>query len=216
MMRQQDISTYVCKLELNNSCLTRLASFDLTGDCGDVYLPVTFVISGKSTSSGNVLNWTFSNPQPVYFEVERQSSSGSPFVPIGKIVPDNNTATHYQFTDADATAGVMVYRIKAVLQNGTFVYSNAISLQQQGYITNVYPNPAHQSMNVLINGTTPCNYRIQLFNTNGQLVYQRVLENVRNVQQRYVRPEGVHRGIYLLKITNLTNGSTTNHKLLFD
>ena len=214
LMRQSDIGTYICKVELNNSCLTRLASFDLTGECGEVFLPVSFTLTGKVTDVGNRLNWNHTQPVQ-YFEVERLLYERGTFTSVGKVYATNSTTTAYNFTDTSLHQGPVLYRIKAVMPNGSAQYSNRIKLQRDEYITSVFPNPVHTDFVVAINGKTNCNYRIELHNATGQLVYTRELQKVTSLQQRFERPKAAHSGMYLLKITNTTTGATSNHKLLF-
>lgn len=217
MMRQQDIGTYVCKVEMNNSCLTRLAFYDLTGHCGEVYLPVPLTVTGKTAREGNQLRWRLYAAQPVhYFEVERMQYERHLFVAIANVDAGNSVVTSFTFTDTNQRRGTAVYRIKAVLQNGTVNYSNTISLQRDGYTTGVYPNPVRNSFVVSLSGTTPCQYRIELRNLAGQLLYSRDLKNITSVQQRCERPKGLNSGLYLLKITNNTTGASTHYKLLFE
>jgi hypothetical protein len=102
------------------------------------------------------------------------------------------------------------------MQNGSTQYSNRIRLQRDQYTTTVYPNPVHNGFLVSIAGNTNCNYRIELHNATGQLIYVRELQNVTSLQQRFERPKVAHSGMYLLKITNRSTGATSHHKLLFD
>jgi len=84
------------------------------------------------------------------------------------------------------------------------------------YTTTVYPNPVHTHVMIQFNGTTASNYHIELLNMAGQVVFKSDVQNVTRLQQRYERPKGLQHGMYLLKITNRTNGETIHHKLLFD
>lgn len=217
-MTQQDIGTYVCKVELNNSCLTRLASFDLTGYCGEVFLSMPFELAGKGQAFGNLLTWNLTEPhQILYYEVERKLYERGSFTAIGRTYAAGSGARmRYQFMDTGLHAGPVLYRVKAVMQNGHFDYTNSVLLQHDGYSTEVYPNPVHNRLTVLINGTAISNYRIELHNMSGQAVYKWNLQNVSSVQQQFDRPRAVQKGIYLLKISNLTTGTVTYHKLLFD
>jgi hypothetical protein len=110
----------------------------------------------------------------------------------------------------------VIYQVKAVLQNGSLNYSNKVVLQRVLNTTTVYPNPVHRTATIYFTSTVSSNYQLELYNMNGALVQKLLLQNMARSQQRYERPKGVERGMYLLKITNLTDGTVTHHKLLFD
>lgn len=216
LMQQQDIGTYVCKVELNNSCLTRIASYELTGDCGEVYLAVPLRLTGQTETAGNTLRWSGSDPHAVqYYDVERKLYNSSTFTAIGRVYA-SSTDAGFQFRDTSLYTGAVVYRIKAVLQNGTFEYSNIISLKRELYTTAIYPNPVHAVLNIRLNGATKSDYRIEIFTLSGQRVYKKELQQVISIEHRYERPGQLQSGMYLLKITNRTSGAVTYEKLYFD
>jgi hypothetical protein len=167
------------------------------------------------TEKGNRLSWNLAQPVQ-YFEVERLLYERGTFTTVGKVYATNNTTTAYNFTDTSLHSGPVLYRIKAVMQNGSSQYSNRIRLQRDQYIATVYPNPVHNSFVVSIAGNTNCNYSIELHNATGQLVFMRELQQVTNLQQRIERPKAAPSGMYLLKITNRSTGAISHHKLLFD
>jgi len=218
LMRTQDIGDYVCKLELNNSCLTRLASFKLSGDCGDIFLPVPVALTGKTETGGNTLSWSLTGEAKIqYYEIERKAVGSGSFTTIGTVAASSKgTTARYQFTDTSLLQGTVQYRLKMVQQDGRFDYTNSVSLQRDLYTTTVYPNPVHTHVMIQFNGTTASNYHIELLNMAGQVVFKSDVQNVTRLQQRYERPKGLQHGMYLLKITNRTNGETIHHKLLFD
>jgi hypothetical protein len=216
-MRQQDIGTYICKVEMNNSCLTRLASFELTGDCGNVYLAAPLKLSGKVEAAGNSLRWSGTEQHFVqYYEVERKRSEHSAFTAAGRAYTAARTGANYTYVDTGLYQQAVLYRIKAVMQNGTIAYSNTISLQRDRHTAEVYPNPVHSILNIQISGATAGDYRIELFNTSGQMVYQKELKRVLSLRHQYERPKHLQSGMYLLKIINRTNGAVTHHRVLFD
>jgi hypothetical protein len=215
-MQQQDAGTYICKVELNNGCLTRHASFMLSGDC-DVYLPVPFELSGKSRPEGNVLSWIHPEPQKVHhYEIERKLYERNSFTRIGRFYAEDTTAQgSYRYTDTTLRDGRIEYRVKAVLQNGLFEYTNTVGLLHERFVSGVYPNPVYNSLTVAINGTKAATYEVRLYNTAGRIVYQQKLQNVSNARHRYQR-NGLPRGMYILTVTNVATGETTHNKLFFD
>jgi hypothetical protein len=216
-MQQQNIGTYICKVELHNSCLTRLASFELTGDCGNTTLAAPVKLTGRAEASGNALSWHAAARQDVvYFEIERQANNNSSFIAIGRVRATGSGTARYRFTDTDLRPGAVSFRVKVVLQDGSFDYSNSIRLQRDVQQTRVYPNPVHTWAAIQINGTATSNYRIELLNMAGQVVYRKELLNITSMQFQYERPKNLQRGMYLLKILNRTNGTVSHYKLFFD
>jgi hypothetical protein len=216
-MQQQNIGTYICKVELHNSCLTRLASFELTGDCGNTTLAAPVKLTGRAEASGNALSWHAAARQDVvYFEIERQANNNSSFKAIGRVRATGSGTARYRFTDTDLRPGAVSFRVKVVLQDGSFDYSNSIRLQRDVQQTRVYPNPVHTWAAIQINGTATSNYRIELLNMAGQVVYRKELLNITSMQFQYERPKNLQRGMYLLKILNRTNGTVSHYKLFFD
>lgn len=214
MMQQQDIGTYICKVELNNSCLTRLASFNLTGDCGETFLPVAIPLSARPEKEGTTLSWMVTESRAVlYYEITRKRNGNSIVIGrVGAAAPNGM----FQFTDTSGQQGVVKYQVKAVMQNGAAQYSNEVSITRTLTSNTIYPNPAHDDVTVYIQTPGGCNYRLGLYSMNGRLLYERTLKNLTQSNQHLRRPSGVPHGLYLLKIENETTGAVQFHKLLFE
>ncbi len=215
-MQQEHIGTYICKVELNNSCLTRLASFNLAGYCGEIFLAQPLKLTGKATFGGNMLRWNTAGLQMVqYYEVERSPNKNNGYKPVGRLHADPGAGPSLSFTDGEPAAGLLWYRVKAVHANGTHEYSNSIGLRRESHATDVYPNPVHSVLNIQINGTTTCDYRIELFDMSGRTVYEKELQQVTSIVYKYQRPARLQNGMYVLKITNRTTGAISHRKMLF-
>jgi photosystem II stability/assembly factor-like uncharacterized protein len=114
------------------------------------------VVNGKDV----VLTWvTATETNNSGFEVERKSDNDE-FRNIG-FVPGNGTTTeqqYYQYTDEDLTEGSFTYRLKQIDYDGTFEYSDEISIQLNNLplvysIQQNYPNPFNPL--TLINYSVP-------------------------------------------------------------
>jgi hypothetical protein len=123
----------------------------------EVYNGLTEFLSfeGRYTEGVVVLNWrTLNEINTDYFEVER-SEDGENFSSIGQVKASGTTtaATDYTFTDETPLKEQGHYRLRMVRQDGTFVYSRTILVQDRSPVASsfrVYPNPAAGGQEVTI------------------------------------------------------------------
>jgi hypothetical protein len=103
--------------------------------------PVTLSsFTGTYNNGKALLKWTVSNETNVRgYEVEK-SLNGTEFVNIGFVEATN---THTYGFAADQKTTLAYYRLKMTDKDGSFKYSNIISLNgKEGIKVDVYPNPA--------------------------------------------------------------------------
>jgi hypothetical protein len=112
-------------------------------------LPIELVDFTASVINSEVeLNWiTASELNNDFFTVER-SSSGEEFSSIGKVNGRGTTSQRntYTLTDSYPLNGRSYYRLKQTDLDGTFTYSNIISITYDGptsAVMQVYPNPSN-------------------------------------------------------------------------
>ncbi|MEL7122051.1 MAG: T9SS type A sorting domain-containing protein, partial [Bacteroidota bacterium] len=124
-----------------------------------------------------LLNWkTATEINNDYFEIERSKANGE-FEVITTIdgAGTKYSISDYQFVDVDAQSGINYYRLKQTDFDGTFEYSDIISVlvnNGKKYIGEYYPNPA-------INGHTNLDYfavvdvalEVEVYDVNGRLVF---------------------------------------------
>jgi hypothetical protein len=210
-MQPSDIGTYVCKLSVNDECLTRLSYFELTGDCGHVTLPAPVKLQGRKLNDANELNWESKDPLAKEFVIERKSAQAPGFNTIG-IVKANGTG-RYSFTERQVTGSNNQYRVKTISRHGG--YSNIITLSGSNTRLSVYPNPVKQQFFIseAVKGTL---YDVMLINSSGQVISSDLWKTKERQQYIYNRTSAVKAGMYLLKIVNKVDGTTTVHKLVFE
>jgi hypothetical protein len=161
-----------------------------------------------------VISWRAPVSETVaYYEVERKLGRNH-FIKISHIPASQKMS--YQFADDNLPGDAVIYRVKAVLHDGTVAYSNNIRLQRTLPGIQVYPNPVHNAFTIQMGGMRSSDYRIELHTLAGQQVKVWKLQNTTVLQQRFERPPSVIPGMYLLKILNLGTGAVTYHKLFFD
>ena len=115
-----------------------------------------------------------------HIAIQRSSDAGGHWETIGSIPAKNNThtATDYTFTDGRPAAGTNEYRLQLVDLDGKYSYSEVRTIRT-GLLgaASVFPNPAHDYINVALNGSATETMMIRLFNQSGQMLQQRSVNN---------------------------------------
>ncbi len=210
-----DTGTYVSKVSVNSGCLTTLSYFSVTGLC--TALPVKDVnLTGKQAGSAAELKWAVKEEADVKeYIVERSSKQGSGFQAVGNVSARSNGAdNYYQFMDSRPEAGSNYYRLKVVDRDGRFTYSNTIVLNWTGGKIALYPNPARDVVNISISGRQAQDIKIQLFTLSGQLLQEKIQNNVLNATIPVYR-QNIKTGMYLIKITDTRTGNVSTEKIMF-
>ncbi len=210
-----DTGTYVSKVSVNSGCLTTLSYFSVTGSC--TLLPVKEItLTGKQSGETAELKWAVKEETDVReYIVERSNKQGSGFRSVGNVFAKSNGANnYYQFVDSRPEAGSNYYRLKVMDNDGRFTYSNTIVLNWTGGKISLYPNPARDMVNITISGRQAQDIRIQLFTLSGQLLQEKVQNNVTNATIPVYR-QNIKTGMYLIKITDTRTGSVTTEKVMF-
>ncbi|MFT4017373.1 MAG: T9SS type A sorting domain-containing protein, partial [Agriterribacter sp.] len=155
-----------------------------------------------SESNGTVIvQWaTYDQSASAVYEVER-SADGIHFTTIGSIPATANAGDIYKWTDANPAAGLLYYRVKEVLKDGDYHYSNIVSirLKESGKGLRVYPNPVDDNMIKLqFSGMQAGKYTASIFSTSGQKVFQEVVQHTGNTSTQLLSltrklPHGVYR-----------------------
>jgi len=104
-----------------------------------------------------LLNWQIGQEgNIIYFSVQR-SKDNINFKEIGRVRSDGNVPyAAYSFEDMSPNAGVNYYRLKMVRKNGSFVYSDTVSVKfSQAALIALSPNPANSILHINgMNGAT--------------------------------------------------------------
>ena len=210
----EQAGTYVCKVNVNNGCLTRVSSFDLTGNCYLGVLTTAFQLNGRKKDNNNQLFWVNRNETGVIsYVIERKQPGETKFSSIGTVSPQ--AGSNYLFYDRNFNNGSIQYRLKVVYTN-KIEYSNITTLKSELNDIMVYPNPVRNEFRISLNATTPSTYRIELISTNGQLIFTKYEKNISSYTLIYTRDSKIKPGIYLLRIADFTTGITEIRKLVFE
>lgn len=210
----EEIGMYVCKVNVNNGCLTRQSSFNLTGNCYIGVLPTSFSLKGKKVGDVNQLFWDNTNEKGVVkYVVERKQSNETKFSSIGAVLIQSSG--NYFFNDNSFNAGTTQYRLKVMYANKS-EYSNIVILKTTTNRITVYPNPVTDAFKISLSSEKPADYRIELIGSNGQLFYATEVKNISSSTLTYPRNSNMKPGIYLLRVTDKTTGKIEIRKLVFE
>ena len=146
-------------------------------------LPLNLLyFTGKPVAGQTLLQWqTSQEVNTDHFDVER-SIDGSGFTAIGVIPAIVNGANIYSYTDVQPKEGTNYYRLKMVDKDGSYTYSNVVSVvftAGNGGLT-VYPNPVTNNSFTVDAGaeiTTPVPYSI--YAIDGKLVQEGLITSRR-------------------------------------
>jgi hypothetical protein len=184
-------------------------------------LPVELVkFTGTKVDVAASLNWaTATERNSSHFEVER-SYDASNFNTIGMVKSNGNSnkMVTYNFTDKGAFMNnepVVFYRLKMVDMDGSFEYSNTVTINNQleeveVSEVKVFPNPFNS--NFVIDYKSTENEVVELRDLSGRLVMSQTLNNDEMLHQITV-PQNLDKGIYIL---NFTSNRTKSVKIVRD
>lgn len=177
-------------------------------------LPVTWLHFGGKLSGNNAnLTWTTASEiNNAGFTIERNTAGKWESVGMIAAKGNNNTLTTYSFTDGELPADISTihYRIKQTDRNGSFSYSNVISLRPVNTTENnsigVYPNPATDLIQVFTRGEE--DVEITLINSFGKTVL------TQRGMSRQVNLSELDAGVYFVEIKDLQTQETQTTKLI--
>ena len=162
------------------TAVTSFSSFYFSGN--NVVLPldlITFTGTLQSNLSA-LLNWKTENEINITgFGLER-SEDGNTFNQITFVTStsNSNSKSNYTYTDNDALGQqslVLYYRIKIINKNGSFKYSNVISMSLPiaKAIINVAPNPVLNDLKANIISPITGNVLVRIIDNTGRVISQK-------------------------------------------
>ncbi len=130
---------------------TDIGAFEYNG-----VTPVELTSFTANITEGKViLNWTTATEVNNYgFELQRSSNQASKFVTIGFIEGhgNSNSPQEYSFIDSEITEGSLSYRLKQIDIDGSFEYSDIVTVKFNGEtnfkLAQNYPNPFNPSTTI--------------------------------------------------------------------
>jgi len=189
----------------------------LANNSGVVSLPIIISAFSATLVDQNVVDlaWTTTlESNADHFAILRSVDAGTHWATLGTQAARGGTvATDYTFTDSKPATGASEYRLQLVDKDGTYKYSEIKTIRNNLVSSvSIFPNPAHNYVNVALGGKSTLNVLISLYNQNGQLVQ---IKNVQNAGGTTVplSVSGYSEGSYIL-VVNSSDGSKQVSKFL--
>jgi hypothetical protein len=166
------------------------------------FIPVELV-SFKAVASGSsvLLSWeTKTETNNSYFEVERRTENTS-FESIARLTGAGTSAqpVQYSYTDINAGAGTVYYRLKQVDFDGSVNYSSEVSadlsVPTEFSLSQNYPNPFNPSTTIKFGIPADAKVLLELYSVTGEKVATLIDGDL---------SAGYHQ--YLLNASNLSTG----------
>ena len=196
---------------------TTTGPITLSNAGGIISLPIIISSFTATLVDQNVVNlaWTTTlESNADHFAILRSVDAGAHWATLGtEAARGGTTATNYTFADNKPATGTSEYRLQLVDKDGTYKYSEVRTIRN-GLINtvSVFPNPAHDYVNVALGGKSTENILIRLYNQNGQLIQ---LKNVANAGGTTVplSVSGYAEGTYFI-VVNGSQGASQTTKFL--
>ena len=173
--------------------------------------------NAKRVDNKTELNWTtLSESDNRGFEIQRNTSEDpSQFQTIGFVnsqSPNGNSAEEltYQYEDRAPIKQFALYRIKQIDHSGKFSYSQIRRVNGNSLLNEIYPNPAHDKINLLFNQRNR-SYQIEWVNDLGQRLGQWTTRGQIELATSHL-PNGVHR----IRVRDVETGQTETRTILIN
>lgn len=197
----------------NQICETKTDTVNLFSTC--MPLPIKLLdFYGSQFENQINLNWLCESAKNFsHFEIQREISENE-WENLGTIDfnSNNQQIQNFAFTDYRPKIGENNYRIKMVDLDGTYEYSNVLTveyIQSEGEVV-MYPAPANQELNIISTGLRNAN--IKIVNSLGIEVNALVEIQDNNAN---INLDGLNNGIYVL-IIEKNNKTIVNRTFIIE
>jgi len=174
-------------------------------------LPVTLTnFAAQKQQKDVLLNWTsYEEANLKGYELEK-STDGNNFSMIALVFARNSPSrSDYNFKDEHPAQGVNYYRLKINDNDGHYSYSSTVFVKFEESIDEdiiIAPNPVQSEANVKFTGLNKGIYKMELFNTNGQLIQTKTINITQFEQYESLQlDKRVGSGVYWLNISGKNN-----------
>lgn len=172
----------------------------------DSAIYLTDLVAAIKESSKVILNWRMVNSNTAEFVAVERSCNGRDFETIS-VIKQSSAGIWYEWIDDAPAKGRNVYRVRFAGKQGAIQYSKTIPAIIAGDITfRFYPNPVD---NILIIRSEYL-LDVQVVDQNGKVRLSH--SKLQGLQTLNVT--SLEKGMYILRISNLTTGITSQERLL--
>ncbi|MEO6820031.1 MAG: T9SS type A sorting domain-containing protein [Ginsengibacter sp.] len=158
----------------------------------------------QTVNSSNVLAWSTSQESNSnYYSVEH-STDGNNFEAIGQVAAAGNTSnvSNYSFTDDNPAAGINYYRLRMVDLDNSVKYSAIKSVKNAATTMSfsAYPNPAVETLNLVIPSLKSDRATLSVTNVSGQVVLKDEISVTTGNNKVPVKVSNLATGTYIIKV----------------
>lgn len=172
----------------------------------DSAIYLTDLVAAIKENTKVILNWRMINNNATEFVAVERSSNGRDFE-IVSVIKQSSSGVWYEWIDDAPAKGRNLYRVRFAGKQGAVQYSKTIPAIIAGDISfRFYPNPVDNIL--IVRSEFPVD--IQVMDANGKV---RITHNKLQGLQT-VSVASLEKGMYILRISNLTTGITSLERLL--
>ena len=206
--------TYYCA---DVALCSNICSYTITGS--GIVMPlksINFNAAYNKILKKVLLKWTTETESTTSaFNIER-SDDGIHFYAIG-IVASKTRQKNYSFDDTKGVTGKIYYRLMLMDADGKTTYSNiAIVINNPDGFALVYPNPAHNLVNVVVNVKQKEMADAVLMNSEGKIVTIKNQHFALGNNTMQLNISGFQKGIYYCKIKMATTGNSLIQRIVIE
>ncbi|MCF0070491.1 CotH kinase family protein [Dyadobacter sp. CY261] len=174
-------------------------------------LPVTLIrFNAEPAEEKVVLDWTTTEEtNNEYFDVER-SQNAAGWLAIGRLRGKGTISAinQYRMNDLEPLPGTSYYRLKQVDTDGSYTYSQMVSVKRADFAASVFPSPADQVLHIALpDQQQPFSYTIS--DVSGKIK----ASNLSQPGKPAVPVGSLSSGVYVISIQT-KNGASTSLKFI--
>ncbi len=163
------------------------------------------------------LTWRGLNQSQVAsFHIEH-SADGATFANAGSAEVKTGATADYLFTTIAPKSGINYYRVKAIMKDGSIMYSHVLSASVHlgASVMYISPNPVREVIRLHLYRMAKGDYRIQVYTMDGKRVLSRKITHAGGSADFNITPQGMAKGLYQLEIYK-PDGSKASQLLMLD
>jgi hypothetical protein len=158
-----------------------------------------------------IINWKVTDPQLTNkYDIE-MSTDGKNFTDLGagiSTISGTGTNTQFVYSPESNFSGDLYFRIKQTDVSGSVYYSEIRSIyinNSQKQKLSLYPNPTVSGVNIRFVNKTGSEYKVELFNSYGQLIFLKNYSLSKATSINIALPDKPAPGIYFIKVTDINH-----------